>query len=122
MVVVLAHVVQVVVLAARADALQRSAAQDKEIGREVSGSSCMQGRAAVLAARADALRSGALPGSSGGSSSGGGSAPTFWLLAARLSLAKSELGSTVPRKMGLNWFMPALLRSRRRGCGGGRAA
>ena len=26
---------------------------------------------------------------------------------ARDSLAKSELGSTVPRKMGLNWFMPA---------------
>lgn len=38
--------------------------------------------------------------------------PTFWELAARLSLAKSELGSTVPRKMGLNWFMPALLQGK----------
>ena len=29
---------------------------------------------------------------------------------ARLSLAKSEDGSTVPRKIALNWFMPALVK------------
>ncbi len=40
------------------------------------------------------------------------SIPTFWESQARPSLAKSELGSTVPRKMGLNWFMPALAKSR----------
>lgn len=40
-------------------------------------------------------------------------APAFCELAARFSLAKSELGSTVPRKMGLNWFMPALLQGGR---------
>lgn len=34
---------------------------------------------------------------------------TFCELEARLSFAKSDAGSTVPRKMGLNWFMPALL-------------
>ena len=37
---------------------------------------------------------------------------TFCESQARRSLAKSELGSTVPRKMGLNWFMPALANSR----------
>lgn len=44
-----------------------------------------------------------------GSKKGGG---TFCESQARRSLAKSELGSTVPRKMGLNWFMPALANSR----------
>lgn len=43
-------------------------------------------------------------------------APAFCELAARLSLAKSELGSTVPRKMGLNWFMPALLQGQGHRC------
>jgi len=36
----------------------------------------------------------------------------FWLLAAAFSLAIWLLGSTVPRKMGLNWFMPALAKRR----------
>ena len=36
---------------------------------------------------------------------------TFCESQARLSLANSELGSTVPRKMGLNWFIPALAKS-----------
>ena len=35
-----------------------------------------------------------------------------WELAARFSLPKSELGSTVPRKISLNWFIPALANSR----------
>ena len=37
---------------------------------------------------------------------------TFWASQARVRRAKSELGSTVPRKMGLNWFMPALVKRR----------
>ena len=41
-----------------------------------------------------------------------GSDITFWASQARVRRAKSELGSTVPRKMGLNWFMPALVKSR----------
>ena len=36
---------------------------------------------------------------------------TFWESQARERRAKSELGSTVPWKMGLNWFMPALAKS-----------
>lgn len=38
--------------------------------------------------------------------------PTFCEFAARFSLPKSEEGSTVPRKMDLNWFIPALVKSR----------
>ena len=37
---------------------------------------------------------------------------TFCELQARESLARSLLGSAVPRKMGLNWFIPALANSR----------
>jgi hypothetical protein len=37
---------------------------------------------------------------------------TFWELTARLSWAKSEEGSTVPRKIDLYWFMPALANSK----------
>ena len=37
---------------------------------------------------------------------------TFWEFTARLSWAKSEEGSTVPRKMDLYWFMPALANRR----------
>lgn len=32
----------------------------------------------------------------------------FWELAARRSPASGLVGSTCPKKMGLNWFMPAL--------------
>ena len=35
----------------------------------------------------------------------------FWLFAARFSGASGELGSTLPTKMGLNWFMPAFAKS-----------
>lgn len=37
---------------------------------------------------------------------------TFWVLTARFMVAKSEAGSTVPRKIALNWFMPAFAKSR----------
>ena len=37
---------------------------------------------------------------------------TFWESVARFILAKSDLGSAVPRKMGLNWFIPAFANSR----------
>ena len=37
---------------------------------------------------------------------------TFCESVALLSLAKLLLGSTVPRKIGLNWFIPALANSR----------
>lgn len=33
---------------------------------------------------------------------------TFWEFTARFSRAKSDDGSTVPKKMDLYWFMPAL--------------
>jgi len=36
----------------------------------------------------------------------------FCEFAARESLAKDEFGSTVPRKMPLYWFMPALAKRR----------
>ena len=36
--------------------------------------------------------------------------PTFCEFAARLSFAESDDGSTVPRKMDLYWFMPALVK------------
>jgi hypothetical protein len=32
----------------------------------------------------------------------------FWLFAARLSPASGLLSGTLPRKTGLNWFIPAL--------------
>lgn len=38
--------------------------------------------------------------------------PTFCELTARLSEAKSEDGSTVPRNIDLYWFMPALANKR----------
>ena len=44
-------------------------------------------------------------------SQAGEEAHAFWESQARERRAKSELGSTVPRKMGLNWFMPALVKS-----------
>jgi len=31
----------------------------------------------------------------------------FWVLTARRSFERSELGSTVPRKIDLYWFIPA---------------
>jgi hypothetical protein len=37
---------------------------------------------------------------------------TFCELTARFRLAKSESGSTVPRKIDLYWFIPALVNSR----------
>lgn len=37
---------------------------------------------------------------------------TFWEFTALFKFAKSEWGSTVPRKMDLNWFIPALVKSR----------
>lgn len=37
---------------------------------------------------------------------------TFCELTARRSFAKSDEGSTVPKKMDLNWFIPALVNSR----------
>ena len=37
---------------------------------------------------------------------------TFWESHARDMRAKGEDGSTVPRKMVLNWFMPALANSK----------
>jgi len=36
----------------------------------------------------------------------------FWLLAARVRPARGPLGSAVPVKMGLNWFIPALAKRR----------
>ena len=36
----------------------------------------------------------------------------FWLLQARFRLAISTLGSTVPRKRGLYWFIPAFVKRR----------
>jgi hypothetical protein len=35
----------------------------------------------------------------------------FWLFTARRNFPMSDFGSTVPRKIGLNWFMPALVNS-----------
>ena len=35
----------------------------------------------------------------------------FCELQARLIFPMSEFGSTVPKKMGLNWFIPALVKS-----------
>jgi hypothetical protein len=35
----------------------------------------------------------------------------FCVFTARLSLPRSLLGSAVPRKIGLNWFMPAFVKS-----------
>lgn len=43
---------------------------------------------------------------------GEGGCVTFCELQARLSFDMSLLGSTVPRKMGLNWFIPALAKRR----------
>lgn len=37
---------------------------------------------------------------------------TFWVLTARFRVAKSEAGSTVPRKIALNWFIPAFAKRR----------
>lgn len=37
---------------------------------------------------------------------------TFWVLVARRSFAKSDEGSTVPKKIDLNWFIPALVKSK----------
>lgn len=37
---------------------------------------------------------------------------TFWELTARFNWAKSDCGSTVPKKIDLYWFMPALANSR----------
>ena len=37
---------------------------------------------------------------------------TFWELTALFKVAKSEFGSTVPRKIDLNWFIPALVNSK----------
>lgn len=37
---------------------------------------------------------------------------TFWVSVARVSLARELSGLTVPRKMDLNWFMPAFAKSR----------
>lgn len=37
---------------------------------------------------------------------------TFCELTARFRFAKSDCGSTVPKKMDLNWFMPAFVKSR----------
>ena len=37
---------------------------------------------------------------------------TFCELTALFKVAKSELGSTVPRKIDLNWFIPALVKRR----------
>ncbi len=36
----------------------------------------------------------------------------FWLLTVRFHLPMGVAGSAWPRKMGLNWFMPALVKSR----------
>uniref|UniRef100_A0A7C9ARA9 Uncharacterized protein n=1 Tax=Opuntia streptacantha TaxID=393608 RepID=A0A7C9ARA9_OPUST len=36
----------------------------------------------------------------------------FWVLQARFSSLKGLFGSTVPRKIGLNWFIPALANSK----------
>jgi hypothetical protein len=36
----------------------------------------------------------------------------FWLLTARLRPVRGEPGGLRPRKMGLNWFMPAFAKSR----------
>ncbi len=36
---------------------------------------------------------------------------TFWLSTARFRLDKGSVLATVPKKMGLNWFMPALVKS-----------
>lgn len=41
-----------------------------------------------------------------------GTPHTFCELCARLRVAKSEFGSTVPRKMDLYWFIPAFVNSR----------
>ena len=38
--------------------------------------------------------------------------PTFCELTARLSCAKSDCGSTVPKKIDLYWFMPAFVNNR----------
>ena len=37
---------------------------------------------------------------------------TFWEFTARFSCAKSDKGSTVPRKMDLYWFIPAFAKSK----------
>jgi hypothetical protein len=37
---------------------------------------------------------------------------TFWVSAARFRFAISSVFPTVPRNMGLNWFMPALVKRR----------
>ena len=36
----------------------------------------------------------------------------FWVSVARLSFASGPFGSAVPRKQGLNWFIPALAKRR----------
>jgi len=35
----------------------------------------------------------------------------FWLFTARFSFAIGDAGSTCPRNSGLNWFIPALVKS-----------